>query len=153
MISNKEKVFLYFIKTFGCQMNVNDSEIISGQLEDMNYRETADINQANIIILNTCCIRKKVEDKIYSMAGIINQIKKEKPELIFAICGCLAQKDKNNIQKRIPAVDIIFGPSQASSFKEILQSFLNDTEKKSIVDCNNRKYLKYQDGLTGGADK
>ncbi len=144
MISNIKNTFLYFIKTFGCQMNVNDSEIISGQMNNMGYKMTSDINQADIIILNTCCVRKKVEDKIYSMAGTINQIKKEKPELIFAICGCLAQKEKNNIQRRIPAVDIIFGPSQASSINKILESFLIDKEKRSIIYCNNREQFSLQ---------
>ena len=113
-----KKKSLAYIKTFGCQMNVNDSEYIIGQLEDMGYEMTSDIDQAEIIILNTCCVRKKVEHKIYSMAGRINQIKKEKPDLIFGICGCLAQKEKDNIQKRMTSVDLLFGPSQASSLSD-----------------------------------
>jgi len=131
-------MFKYYIKTFGCQMNVNDSEFIAGQLEDMGYEVTADINQANIVILNTCCVRKKVEHKIYSMAGKVSQLKLEKPSLIFGICGCLAQKEKENIQKKIPLTDLIFGPSQATSFKIILKQFLLNKERK-IVNCDNRK--------------
>jgi tRNA-2-methylthio-N6-dimethylallyladenosine synthase len=145
MTANMKKPLSYFIKTFGCQMNVNDSEFIAGQIEDMGYNMTADINNADIIILNTCCVRKKVEDKIYSMAGIIKQIKKEKPGLIFGICGCLAQKEKENIQKRIPAADIIFGPSQASCFKEIWEAFLENKTRKTIIYCDNRKHFRLQD--------
>ena len=133
-------MFKYYIKTFGCQMNVNDSEFIAGQLEDMGYEVTADINQANIVILNTCCVRKKVEHKIYSMAGKVSQLKLEKPSLIFGICGCLAQKEKENIQKKIPLTDLIFGPSQATSFKIILKQFLLNKERK-IVNCDNRKQI------------
>jgi len=135
---------LYLIKTFGCQMNVNDSEFISGQMEDMGYKMTSDINQADIVILNTCCVRKKVEHKIYSMAGKISQIKKEKPELIFGICGCLAQKEKEHVHKNIPSVDLIFGPSQASSFKGILELFLKNETRKTIIDCDNRKHFRLQ---------
>lgn len=131
-------MFKYYIKTFGCQMNVNDSEFIAGQLEDMGYEATADINQANIVILNTCCVRKKVEHKIYSMAGKVSQLKLEKPGLIFGICGCLAQKEKESIQKKIPLIDLIFGPSQATSFKVILKQFLLNKERK-IINCDNRK--------------
>jgi len=135
---------LYLIKTYGCQMNVNDSEFISGQMEDMGYKMTSEINQADIIILNTCCVRKKVEHKIYSMAGKISQIKKEKPDLIFGICGCLAQKEKEHVHKKIPAVDLIFGPSQASSFKDILEHFLENKTRKAIIDCDNRKHFRLQ---------
>jgi len=119
-------------------MNVNDSEIISGQLEEMGLQETSDINQASIIILNTCCVRKKVEDKIYSMAGRVSLIKKENPEIIFGICGCLAQKETIEIKSKVPSVDIIFGPSQVPFFKIILNSYLLDNEKNTIVNCNNK---------------
>ncbi len=136
-------MFKYYIKTFGCQMNVNDSEFIAGQLEDMGYEVTADINQANIVIFNTCCVRKKVEHKIYSMAGKVSQLKLKKPGLIFGICGCLAQKEKENIQKRIPLIDLIFGPSQATSFSVILKQFLLNKERK-IIYCDNRKQFSLQ---------
>ncbi|MBN1214565.1 MAG: tRNA (N6-isopentenyl adenosine(37)-C2)-methylthiotransferase MiaB [Candidatus Lokiarchaeota archaeon] len=127
---------LYFIKTYGCQMNVNDSEFIEGQLEAMGYKLTKDMNLADIVILNTCCVRKQVEEKIYSTAGIIQQIKNIRPDLIFIICGCLAQKEKENFIKRIPMVDMILGPSQASSFAMLLNEYLEKREK--LVVCNNK---------------
>ena len=119
-------------------MNVNDSEIISSQLEDLGFQETPIISQANIIILNTCCVRKKVEDKIYSMAGIVSLIKKENPEVIFGICGCLAQKETIKIKSKVPSVDIVLGPSQVPFFKIILNSYILDKEKNTIVNCNNK---------------
>lgn len=133
---------MYYIKTFGCQMNVNDSEIIAGQLEDMGYKMATDISSSDIIILNTCCVRKKVEHKIYSMAGKVSQIKTEKPGVIFGICGCLAQKEKENIQKKIPLIDLIFGPSQAVSFRSILEQYL--LNKKRIINSNNREPFNLQ---------
>ena len=71
----------YFLKTFGCQMNVNDSEYLSGQLEEMGYLMVSDFSKADLIILNTCCVRAKVEQKIYSMAGRISKIKEQRPRL------------------------------------------------------------------------
>jgi tRNA-2-methylthio-N6-dimethylallyladenosine synthase len=133
----------YYIKTFGCQMNVNDSEIIAGQLEDMGYQAADYIHSADIIILNTCCVRKKVEHKIYSMAGKVSQIKEENPNVVFGICGCLAQKEKENIQKSIPLIDLIFGPSQTTSFRAILEKYF--LTKKIIVKCNNREPFDIKD--------
>ncbi len=138
------KPLLYYIRTFGCQMNINDSEFIAGQLEDMGYKMTPDMHDADIIILNTCCVRKNVENKIYTLSGIIRQIKKIKPNLIFCICGCLAQKEQENIQKRVPSVDLIFGPSQSSTFDRILKSFLDHQIKRPVIHCNNRVPFQLQ---------
>lgn len=139
--SKKEKAFSYFIKTYGCQMNVNDSEYLAGQLEEMGYKKTMDLNNADLIILNTCCVREKVEQKIYSMAGRVSQTKRDNPEVIFGICGCLAQKEMENLAKRIPHIDLIFGPSQITSFQEIMELYRQDEEDKTIVFCDNRKPL------------
>ena len=117
-------------------MNVNDSEIISGQLDEMNISMTSDVNQADIIIFNTCCVREKVEHKIYSLAGKISTLKEEKPSLVFAICGCMAQKEKEIIQKRVPSADLILGPSQASSFGDILRKHLRNKKNKMLI-CDN----------------
>ena len=83
-----------FVKTFGCQMNVNDSEYIIGQLVKLGYSTTEDIFKSNLILLNTCCVRAKVEQKIYSLIGKIKEIKESNPEVILGICGCMAQKEK-----------------------------------------------------------
>lgn len=138
----KERVLSYFIKTYGCQMNVNDSEYLAGQLEEMDYKKTPDLNNADLIILNTCCVRKKVEQKIYSMAGRVSQIKEDNPEVVFGICGCLAQKEIENIAKKIPYIDIIFGPSQITSFREIMELYRQNEGKETIIFCDNREPLK-----------
>jgi tRNA-2-methylthio-N6-dimethylallyladenosine synthase len=104
-----------FIKTFGCQMNVNDSEYIVGQLVKLGYSTTEDIFKADLILLNTCCVRAKVEQKIYSLIGKIKKIKKSNPNVILGICGCMAQKEKENIFERAPHVDFIFNPSQINN--------------------------------------
>jgi len=132
-----------YIKTFGCQMNVNDSEYIVGQLKQLGYLETGDIFKSDLILLNTCCVRAKVEQKIYSLIGKIREIKENNPKVILGICGCMAKKEKENIFKRAPYVDLIFGPSQVNSIKEIVSS-INSSKKQSIF-LNNKSCFNLKD--------
>ena len=122
---------ILFIKTFGCQMNVNDSEYIIGQLEQLGYSTTEDIFKSNLILLNTCCVRAKVEQKIYSLIGKIKKMKENNPNVILGICGCMAQKEKENIFERAPYVDFIFSPSQVNNLEEIINT----------VKYGNKKYI------------
>jgi len=124
-----------FIKTFGCQMNVNDSEYIAGQLEQLGYSTTEDIFESNLILLNTCCVRAKVEQKIYSLIGKIKKIKENNPNVILGICGCMAQKEKENIFERAPYVDFIFSPSQVNNLEEIINTVKYGNKK--YISCEN----------------
>lgn len=126
---------ILFIKTFGCQMNVNDSEYIIGQLEQLGYSTTEDIFKSNLILLNTCCVRAKVEQKIYSLIGKIKKIKENNPNVILGICGCMAQKEKENIFERAPYVDFIFSPSQVNNLEEIINTVKYDNKK--YISCDN----------------
>ncbi len=113
-----------FIKTFGCQMNVNDSEYIIGQLLKLGYSTTEDISKSNLILLNTCCVRAKVEQKIFSLIGKIKKIKESNPDVILGICGCMAQKEKENIFESAPHVDFIFNPSQINNLENIINNLV-----------------------------
>jgi len=124
-----------FIKTFGCQMNVNDSEYMIGQLEQLGYLETEDIFKSDLILLNTCCVRAKVEQKIYSLIGKIKEIKKSNPDVVLGICGCMAQKEKENIFERAPYVDFIFSPSQINNMKKIVNTIKYGSKK--YISCEN----------------
>lgn len=140
---NGENYPKVFIKTFGCQMNVNDSEYMIGQLEQLGYQEIGDIFQSDLILLNTCCVRAKVEQKIYSLIGKIREIKENNPNAILGICGCMAQKEKENIFKRAPYVDLIFGPSQINNLIEIINSIKSN--KKQSIFCNNSTCFNLKD--------
>jgi tRNA-2-methylthio-N6-dimethylallyladenosine synthase len=124
-----------FVKTFGCQMNVNDSEYIVGQLEKLGYSTTEDIFKSNLILLNTCCVRAKVEQKIYSLIGKIKKIKENNPNVILGICGCMAQKEKENIFERAPYVDFVFSPSQVNNLEEIINTVKYGNKK--YISCEN----------------
>ena len=98
-----------YIETLGCQMNKSDSERIAGILSHFGYEETEDERDADLLIINTCSIRQLSADKAYSQLGVWGKRKKSRPNIKIGICGCVAQQDKNNILKRAPYVDLIFG--------------------------------------------
>ena len=82
----------YFITTFGCQMNVHDSEVLAGMLEKEGYTPAASVEAADLILLNTCCVRENAENRIFGHIGNLKALKEEKPELIIGVCGCMAQE-------------------------------------------------------------
>jgi len=116
-------------------MNVNDSEYIAGQLVKLGYSLTEDISKSNLILLNTCCVRAKVEQKIYSLIGKIKKIKEDNSNVILGICGCMAQKEKENIFERAPYVDFIFSPSQVNNLEEIINTVKYGNKK--YISCDN----------------
>ena len=120
ILNNKNHPKAY-VKTFGCQMNVNDSEYIVGQLKNMNYVMTDTMHEADLILLNSCCVRKKVEQKIYSLVGKIKKLKIKNPDIKLGLCGCLAQKELKNIFKKAPSVDFLLGPSQINDLEVIIK--------------------------------
>ncbi|MGN0961357.1 MAG: tRNA (N6-isopentenyl adenosine(37)-C2)-methylthiotransferase MiaB [Christensenellales bacterium] len=125
----------YFIKTFGCQMNVHESEKLSGMLASLNYSPCNNLNDADVIVFNTCCIRDGVEQKILGNIGALKKLKKKNPNLIVAICGCMSQADGRSdlIRSKFPFVDIIFGTHNLHLFKEYLINFNNDRKKITDV--------------------
>jgi len=116
-------------------MNVNDSEFITGQLSQLGYLTTEDIFNSDLILLNTCCVRAKVEQKIYSLIGKIKKIKENNTNIILGICGCIASKEKDTLFNKFPYIDLIFGPSQMNELKKII------IERK---ESNNKKYISYE---------
>src|SRR4030043_591275 len=108
-----------YIHTFGCQMNVHDSEKMLGVLQKEGYSQTDNLHQADLIIFNTCSIRQKAEQKFYSELGRIKPYKKKRPEIRIAVAGCIAQHEGKNIFKRAPHIDFIFGPQNIHKLKEL----------------------------------
>jgi tRNA-2-methylthio-N6-dimethylallyladenosine synthase len=100
---------LLYIKTIGCQMNHYDSERMAQMLAPLNYIPTEDIGQADLILLNTCAIRAKAEQKVFSFLGRLRRMKQENPNLIIGVAGCVAQQEGERILKRMPHVDMVFG--------------------------------------------
>ena len=121
----------YFIKTFGCQMNVHESEKLSGILQSLGYNSTTDMSDADIIVFNTCCIRDGVEQKILSNIGSVKKLKKANKNLIVAVCGCMSQAEGrvDIISNKFPFVDIIFGTHNIHEFKNYIVNHKKDNKK------------------------
>lgn len=119
--TNNEKK-LFCIQTWGCQMNEEDSEKLSGMLKSVGYTKTESIEEAGIIIYNTCCVRENAENKVFGNLGELKHLKKKNPDLIIAVCGCMMQQEgmADKILKKFPHVNIIFGTHNAYKFPEYL---------------------------------
>jgi tRNA-2-methylthio-N6-dimethylallyladenosine synthase len=113
----------YFITTFGCQMNVHDSEILAGILTAMGYSQASTIEKANLILFNTCCVRENAENRTYGNIGILKALKKTKPGLIIGVCGCMVQQpsEVEKIKRSYPYVDLIFGTHNLHQLPELIQ--------------------------------
>ena len=116
--SNKKTVCLL---TYGCQMNISDSERMAGQLTEMGYTETTELGQADVILINTCCVRESAEDKIHGKIGEIKHLKQSKPHLVFGVTGCMAQKDGDALLKRAPHVDFVLGTNKVHELGNVIR--------------------------------
>ena len=118
----KETSLKYYIETWGCQMNEEDSEKLSGMLKRLGYSKTTEKNDASIIIFNTCCVRENAENKVFGNLGQLKSLKKKNPDLIIAICGCMMQQEgmADKILSKYPYVNIIFGTHNSFKFPEYL---------------------------------
>jgi len=110
------------VLTFGCQMNEHDSEKMAGVLAAEGYKKASEGEEPSIILINTCSIREKAEQKFYSELGKLKKLKKENPNLVIAVSGCIAQQEGNNILKRAPHVDLIFGNQNIPELSGLLKS-------------------------------
>ncbi len=122
----------YFLRTYGCQMNVHDSEEIAARLESLGFTSTDSIETADVVVLNTCAIRENAHDKLYGFLGRCKHEKeKNNTDLIIAICGCMAQEENvvNEIMKKHPYVDIVFGTHNIHELQELL---LDRNKKQNI---------------------
>lgn len=124
-----------FIKTNGCQMNEYDSNKMADVLnESHKVVQTKDIEEADILLLNTCSIREKAQEKVFSQLGLWRKLKDEKPELIIGVGGCVASQEGDAILKRAPYVDMVFGPQTLHRLPQLLNNALS--KSKAIVDIS-----------------
>ena len=139
---NEGKHLKYNILTMGCQLNENDSEKISGMLEEMGYTKAEDINDADIYLLNTCCVRENAEEKLFGKIGELKRIKEQR-NIIIAIGGCMMQEEHitKKIKESYPFVDIIFGTHTMHKLPEdIFKKLENNSKIKDIIDIDGKVY-------------
>jgi len=131
----------YYLETYGCQMNVADSEIIQGILKAKKYSSIDSMDKADIIFVNTCAIREHAEEKVHSRLGVFSRIKHNNPDVIIGVLGCMAQHLKDDILDTKPYVDIILGPDSYRKLPELLERKMED--KENIVDTQLSRYEVY----------
>ena len=110
----------YAIRTFGCQMNEHDSERIAGLLEDDGYQRASALEEADVMVLNTCCIRENADNKLYGALGRLKAVKAKRPGALIAVAGCLAQKDRDLVRERAGHVDVVFGTHNVHRAAELI---------------------------------
>lgn len=112
----------YFLRTYGCQANERDGQTIRGILEEMGYLPVIDAGAADLIILNTCAVRKNAEDKVFGEIGQLKRYKLKNPDLMFVVCGCMAQEEEvvNTIMTKHPHIDLIFGTHNIHRLPDLL---------------------------------
>jgi len=111
----------YLIRTFGCQMNEHDSERIAGLLASDGMEATDRLEEADVVVLNTCTIRENADNRLYGNLGHLKALKDGRPDLQIAVGGCMAQKDRGLIQERAPYVDVVFGTHNVASAADLLR--------------------------------
>jgi len=116
------------VVTYGCQMNVHDSERISGLLEDAGYVRAADGTDADVVVFNTCAVRENADNRLYGNLGHLRPVKDAHPGMQIAVGGCLAQKDRGEIVKRAPWVDVVFGTHNIGALPVLLERARHNDE-------------------------
>src|SRR5512133_2509961 len=111
----------YQVRTYGCQMNVHDSERLTGLLEEAGYVAAPDGEPADVVVFNTCAVRENADNKLYGNLGHLAPVKAKKPGMQIAVGGCLAQKDRAGIARRAPWVDVVFGTHNIGSLPVLLE--------------------------------
>ncbi len=111
-----------YLETFGCQMNELDSELVAGQLAALGYSFTTDSDQADIVLYNTCSVRERAEQKVWSRLGALKAEKADRPGLVVGVLGCMAERDGTDLMKRMPVVDLMCGPAELDKLPALLDN-------------------------------
>ena len=142
IVSKNNNTRKYFIETYGCQMNVADSELVQSMLENLGYSVATDLSSADIIFINTCSIREHAEKKVNSQLGRYRLIKEKRPDTIIGVLGCMAQSLKHDILENKPFVDLVIGPDSYRRLPEILK---RKNSQKNVVDTQLSRFEVYED--------
>lgn len=123
----------YLTLTYGCQMNESDTERFAGQLRSGGYEYTNDLEKADIIIINTCCVRESAEKKIYGKIGELKRLKAANPNLIIVIAGCMAQKDKDKLFKKASHIDLVMGTYNVHQLLDLIKEIESSKDRVLAV--------------------
>ena len=140
-----------YINTIGCQMNVYDSEQIANGLKSLQYKMTSSIEKADLIIVNTCAIREKAEQKVYSFLGRLAGLKRKKPALMIGVGGCVAQQEGSKILARVPHLDLVFGTNAIGRLPDIVKTV--ESKRCRVVDVEMSEKIEELDFVKQGHNR
>lgn len=143
----------FFVQTWGCQMNEEDSEQIGLYLQHIGFKPAQDLQSAHVVILNTCSVRKKPEDKAFSLLGELALIKKSRPDLIVGVCGCMAQIRADEIRRRAAHVDFVVGTAMISQIAGLVEQAVRERKFQKRLDLPDRKGAVVTDIPTRNVDR
>ncbi len=144
-LSMKRKLY---IESFGCQMNVLDSQLITGRLDRDGYELTGEQNDADVILFNTCSVREHAEEKAISHAGTLKHLKKRKPDVIVGIVGCMAQNKQDEIFDRLPHVQLVVGPRKLAAIPRLLEEIRATGGRRIAVEDTDAEFIDGADVAT-----
>ena len=121
-----------YLETFGCQMNELDSELVAGQLAALGYELTPEAERAHVILYNTCSVREQAEQKVWSRLGDLVQRKADEPSLVVGVLGCMAERDGEDLMRRMPVVDVMCGPGELDKLPGLLDNALRTKESLCV---------------------
>jgi tRNA-2-methylthio-N6-dimethylallyladenosine synthase len=119
----------YYTINYGCQMNESDTEHYAGQLEALGYQKAADYPEADVVVVNTCCVRESAEKHIWGKIGELKQTKAKHPGQIICVAGCMAQKDGEQLLRKFSQIDILLGTAYVNSFQQVLEAYVRDQQE------------------------
>ena len=127
---------LAYVRSYGCQQNVNDGEKIKGVLQDVGYGLCDNVEHADLILFNTCAVREHAEQRVFGNVGALKKLKEQNPRLMIGVCGCMAQEPRvsERIKKSYPHVDLVFGPQALWKFPELLWQVYETRKRVFAVD-------------------
>ena len=134
-----------YLETFGCQMNVLDSELVESQLRALGYDFTPALDDADVVLYNTCSVRERSEQKVWSRLGALRTRKAEDPSLVIGVIGCMAERDGVGLMKRMPQVDLMCGPSELDELPALLDNVLRTGKQQHALVGNTSRRSKTLD--------
>lgn len=130
-VASHKKVF---VQTFGCQMNERDSESVRGLMQSRGYDFTEDIDQADVVLYNTCSVRQHAEDRVFGRHGKLMSIKKQRPDTVIGIMGCMAQEHGADFFRRMPSLDLVCGPGNMHEMPELIDRVMRERVRITATD-------------------
>src|SRR3954466_14998712 len=140
-----------YMETFGCQMNVLDSELVLGQLRAHGYDSVDSRDDADVIIYNTCSVREHAEQKVWSRLGELRERKQSEPNLVIGVIGCMAERDGTNIFKKFPMVDVLCGPGELDKLPALVHNAVID--RATVSPQHAGGYMEKQIAVMGAASR